>query len=69
MIVRNGCVTNVLGGASKSFAIAYFFKALFGIVSLIMNKKEKKTIIGFIKILIESDTIRFALFPGIYTLI
>lgn len=57
----------MLSGAFRSFYIAYGVKTTFGIISMLISMRKKKlSIIKFLNVFIEADTLRFAIFPTLY---
>ncbi|CAD8111167.1 unnamed protein product [Paramecium primaurelia] len=67
---EHGCLYNVLEGLVRSFGIAYTMKALFGLISALLSKNKK---ISKGNLILEAffgiDTLKFASFPTVYSLI
>jgi hypothetical protein len=54
----------------RSFIIAYLGKTIASLISLLMQAKKKRlSPAAVLKIFVEEDTLRFAIFPTLYALI
>lgn len=68
---RNGCIFNIIFGFVRAFALGYGLKTIASFIQLVMQHMRKKNVVllDFLMVLISKDTMKMALFPGVYNIL